>query len=109
MAYDKILAERIDTMLKGKKNFQCKKMFGGVGYLLNGNMCIGVFKNDLIVRFDPKRSEVLMKKKGVKPFDAMGRPMKGWLLVSAQGVKENLLNEWFEIAHCFVKNLPAKK
>ena len=108
MPYNETLAKRIDEILKGKNNFTRREMFGGVGYLLNGNMCVGVFKDDLIVRFDPKISEVVMKNKGVKPFDITGRPMKGWLLVSPEGVKSNELNKWFGVALDFVKTLPKK-
>jgi TfoX/Sxy family transcriptional regulator of competence genes len=109
MAYDEKLAKRIDELTKGKKGFSSKEMFGGVGYMLKGNMCVGVHKNDLIVRFDPKITEELMNKKNVKPFDITGRTMKGWLLVSAEGLKANELNKWFELALGFVKELPAKE
>ena len=109
MAYNEALAKRIDEIINGKKNFVRKEMFGGVGYLFKGNMCVGVFKDDLIVRFDPKITDEVMKKKGVKPFDITGRPMKGWLLVSPDGIKGNDLYKWFDTAFSFVKTLPAKK
>lgn len=109
MAYNEALAKRIDGLIKGKKNFTSKEMFGGVGYMLNGNVCVGVFKDDLIVRFDPTQTDELMKKKGAKPFDITGRAMKGWLLVSPDGVKGTALEKWFETAFTFVKNLPSKK
>ena len=109
MAYDEKLAKRIDELVKGKKGFTSKEMFGGVGYMLKGNMCVGVHKNDLIVRFDPKITEQVMNKKNVKPFDITGRPMKGWALVSEEGLKGNELKKWFELALGFVRELPAKK
>jgi hypothetical protein len=109
MAYNEALAKRIDDLMKGKKNFTRKEMFGGVGYLYNGNMCVGVHKDELIVRFDPKTTDEVMKKKGVKVFDITGRPMKGWILVNADGIKGNDLNKWFDIAFSFVKTLPSKK
>ena len=109
MAYDQSLAKRIDEILKSKKNFIHKEMFGGIGYMLNGNVCVGVFKDDLIVRFDPKITDEVMIKKGAKPFDITGRPMKGWLLVSPEGVKGDNLDKWFDTAFSFVKSLPAKK
>lgn len=108
MPYDPLLAQRIDELVKGKNGFAAKKMFGGVGYLLNGNMCIGVFKDDLIVRFDPDKTEQLMVQKHVKPFDITGRAMKGWLMVEPAGVKGAGLNKWFTIAQQFVKTLPVK-
>ena len=109
MAYSEALAKRIDEIVKGKRSFKSKEMFGGVGYLLNGNMCVGVFKDDLIVRFDPKITVEIMKNKCAKPFDITGRPMKGWLLVSPDGVKGDNLTKWFDIAFSFVKTLPSKK
>ena len=57
MAYDEFLSKRIDELIKGKKGFTRKEMFGGVGYLLNGNMCVGVHKDELIIRYDPKTTE----------------------------------------------------
>lgn len=108
MAYSESLAKRLDEMLKGKKGFSRKEMFGGVGYLFNGNMCVGVHKDELIVRFDPKTTNELMKKKDVRPFEITGRPMKGWLLVDPGGIKGNELDKWFDIAFSFVKTLPKK-
>ena len=109
MAYDASLAKRIDELIKEKKAFTRKEMFGGIGYLLNGNMCVGIHKNDLIVRFDPEKSDELMNKKHVKPFDLSGRSMKGWLLVSPEGIKSSDLDKWFGIALEFAKTIPAKK
>ena len=109
MAYNESLAKRINEIVKEKKNFVNKEMFGGIGYLYNGNMCVGVHKDELIVRFDPKTTDELLKKKGARPFDITGRPMKGWILVNAEGIKGNDLNKWFDIAFSFVKSLPSKK
>ncbi len=109
MAYNKALVKRINELIKRKKSFTRKEMFGGVGYMLNGNVCVGVFKDDLIVRFDPKQTDELMNKKGAKPFDITGRAMKGWLLVSPDGAKGVALDKWFETAFTFVKTLPSKK
>lgn len=86
MAYNLKLAERIRSELNGIP-FVEKKMFGGVGFLINGNMACGVHKDDLIVRVDPEKHEKLLKKTHTKPFDITGRPMKGWLLVEADGCK----------------------
>ncbi len=109
MAYDESLAKRIDELIKGKKGFTRKEMFGGVGYLFNGNMCVGVNKDDLIIRYDPKLTNEITNNKNVRPFDITGRPMKGWALVNNEGVKGNGLNKWFDLSLRFVKLLPAKK
>jgi hypothetical protein len=108
MAYDESLAKRIDELTKGKKGFSHKEMFGGVAYLLNGNMCVGVHKTELIIRYDPKKSEEVTKTKNVRPFDITGRPMKGWALVNNDGLKGNGLKKWFDFSFDFVKSLPPK-
>ena len=109
MAYDELLSKRISELLKGKNGFVQKKMFGGIGYLFNGNMCVGVYNNDLIIRFDPKSTDEIQKDKNVKPFDISGRPMKGWALVSIEGVKGDGLKKWIELSLNFARSLPPKK
>ena len=95
MAYDLKLAERIRAQLEGIP-FVEKNMFGGVGFLIGGNtparapgasVACGVNKDDLIVRIDPEKQSTLLKKPHAKPFDLTGKPMKGWLVVGADGVK----------------------
>lgn len=108
MAYDQKLAERIRAQLDGIP-FVEKKMFGGVGFLLRGNMACGVNKDDLIVRVDPERHSTLLKKPHAKPFDLTGRPMKGWLLVEAGGCKtEKQLSTWVKEGVEFAYSLPSK-
>jgi hypothetical protein len=109
MAYDESLSSRIDDLIKGKKGFTRQKMFGGIGFLLNGNMCVGVHKNDLLIRHDPGLSDELNSDKHVKPFAISGKPMKGWSLVSSEGVQGNDLKKWFDLSFSFVKSLPPKK
>ena len=109
MAYDESLAKRIDELVKGKKGVTRKQMFGGIAYLLNGNMCVGVHKDELIVRYDPKKTEEITTDKHVRPFDITGRPMKGWSLVNKEGTKGSGLDKWFEFSLSYVKSLPAKK
>ena len=108
MAYDLKLAERIRSELNGVP-FVEKKMFGGLGFLLNGNMACGVNTNDLIVRVDPEKHSILLKKPHAKPFDLTGRPMKGWLVVEANGCKtEKQLNAWVKEGVEFALTLPPK-
>lgn len=86
-----------------------KKMFGGVGFLLNGNMACGVHKDNLIVRVDPEKHSALLKKAHARPFDITGRPMKGWLLIDADGVKtEKQLSAWVKEGLEFASTLPPK-
>lgn len=108
MAYNIKLAERLRSELSGFPVVE-KKMFGGVGFLLNGNMACGVNKDDLIVRVDPERHSALLKKPHTRPFDMTGRPMKGWLLVDADGCKtEKQLGTWVKQGIEFAATLPPK-
>ena len=108
MAYDLKLAERIRSELDGLPCVE-KKMFGGLGFLLNGNMACGVNKDNLIVRVDPEKHATLLKKPHAKPFDLTGRPMKGWLVVGADGVKtEKQLSTWVKEGVEFALTLPPK-
>jgi TfoX/Sxy family transcriptional regulator of competence genes len=108
MAYDLKLAERIRSQLDGVPVVE-KKMFGGVGFLLNGNMACGVHKDNLIVRINPEKQDSLLKKSHAKPFDLTGKPMKGWLLIEAGGVKtEKQLSAWVKEGVEFASSLPPK-
>jgi len=108
MAYNLKLAERIRSELNGIPFIE-KKMFGGVGFLLNGNLACGVNKEDLIVRVDPEKHNSLLKKPHARPFDMTGRPMKGWLLVEAEGVKsDKQLNTWIKEGVEFASTLSPK-
>jgi len=109
MAYDESLSKRIDKLIESKKGFTRKEMFGGVAYLLNGNMCVGIHKNQLIIRYDPKVSAEITADKNVHPFDITGRPMKGWSLVGGEGIKGDALRKWFDLSFSFAKSLPPKK
>ena len=108
MAYNLKLAERIRTKL-GEIPFVEKKMFGGVGFLLYGNMAVGVHKDDLIVRVAAEKHDKLIKKKGAKLFDITGRPMKGWLMIEPDGCKTpKQLNTWVKEGVEFALTLPPK-
>src|SRR5262245_51862338 len=109
MAFSESLAERIRQRLARRKNVEEKKMFGGVGFLLNGNMLVGVWKDSLIVRLGPDEGDEALKEPHVKEFDITGRPMKGWVLVQAEGVEDDdQLGAWIQRAVKLVGKLPAK-
>lgn len=108
MAYDLKLAERIRSKLD-EMPFIEKKMFGGIGFLLKGNMACGVNKDNLIVRIDPEKQNALLKKPHAKPFNLTGKPMKGWLVVDAEGVKtDKQLSAWVKEGVEFALTLPVK-
>jgi TfoX/Sxy family transcriptional regulator of competence genes len=109
MAFDESLAQRIRDALARKKNIEEKKMFGGVGFLLNGNMLVGVWKDSLIVRVGPDGYEDVLLEAHVKEFDITGRPMKGWILIEPEGVEDDeQLKNWIQQAVKFVGKLPGK-
>ena len=109
MAYSESLAQRVRDCLSRRKGVEEKKMFGGVGFLLKGNMCVGIWKNSLIARLGPEYGTAALREPFVKEFDITGRPMKGWVLVAAEGIEEDpVLREWIDRAMKFVGKLPAK-
>ena len=109
MAYDQTLADRIRLVLPRGKRFEEKKMFGGIGYLLNGNMCVAIWKDSLIARLGPKQWEAALREPFVKEFDLTGRSMKGWVMVLPEGIEDDdQLSEWVARASKFVVTLPKK-
>jgi TfoX/Sxy family transcriptional regulator of competence genes len=109
MAFDDSLAARIRTALARKKGVEVKKMFGGLGFLVNGNMLVGVWKNSMIVRLGPDEGEAALLEPHVGEFDITGKAMKGWVMVAAEGVAdEDDVKEWVQRAVKFVGKLPAK-
>lgn len=108
MAYDLQLAERLRKNLQQYPLVE-KKMFGGVAYLLNGNMLCGVIGNSMIARVGGDRYLDCLSKPGAKPFDMTGRPMTGWVEILPEGIeKDSALREWIEWSHEFVNTLPNK-
>jgi TfoX/Sxy family transcriptional regulator of competence genes len=95
MAYSEKLADRIRLALKGKRKVVEKKMFGGVAFMLNDKMCVGISNDDLMVRCDPGETDELLTRKGVRLFDLTGKPMKGWLLVGPEAVKSKRDFDWW--------------
>jgi TfoX/Sxy family transcriptional regulator of competence genes len=109
MAYSESLAARIRQAFGRTRGLTEKKMFGGVGYLLSGNMCVGVWQASLIVRLDPDDAQRLLAEPHVRLFDITGRPMKGWLLIEADGLEnDEQLQSWVARSKEFVRTLPAK-
>src|SRR6267143_4526959 len=109
MAFDEALAERIRQRLARRKNVEEKTMFGGIGFLLNGNLLVGVWKDSLCVRLGPEEGEDALLEPHVREFDITGRPMKGWVLVEPEGVEgDDQLSGWIERAVKFVGKLPRK-
>ncbi len=109
MAYDKELANRLSKLIANRNDFHEQKMFGGIGYLLHGNMCFGIWKNSLILRLGESQAQAALKNKNVILFDITGRPMKGWVMVKPGDIKtQPALKQWVKQAIDFVIDLPRK-
>ena len=109
MPYNKEIDARTREIVNKWKNIADKKMFGGVCYLLNGNMVCGVYKDYLILRLGEKPALKTMDLPFVKDFDITGRPMKGWVMVAEEGfADDNTLKDWLNQAKKFAKTLPPK-
>ncbi|MGA2157642.1 MAG: TfoX/Sxy family protein [Dehalococcoidia bacterium] len=109
MAYNLDLEDRIDRLIDRLGQVDKKKMFGGIGYMMHGNMCFGIHKESLIVRTSPEKAKELLKNEYIAPFDITGKPMKGWLLVSPDAVEtDDQLLDMLRIGVSFAKTLPKK-
>ena len=109
MPYNQEIEKRITNVISGWKNTELKKMFGGICYLLNGNMVGGVYKDYLILRLGGEMAVQVRKDKHVRDFDITGRPMKGWVMVAQDGfTRDEELRDWLAKAKEFVDTLPPK-
>ena len=108
MAFDEQLAAAVRRELGRRPGLVEKKMFGGVAFLINGNMSVGIHKAELIVRLPPEETDEALKQPGARLFDITGRPMKGWLLVGEPGIKKSLAR-WVERGVAYASSLPKKK
>jgi hypothetical protein len=109
VAYDVDLAERVYRALEGREGVTEREMFGGIGYLLHGNMCVGVWKDELIVRLGPEHGPAALAEEHTHPFDVTGRPMRGWLLVGPPGTRtDGDVERWVDRALGSVWSLPPK-
>jgi TfoX/Sxy family transcriptional regulator of competence genes len=109
MAYDEGLATRVREVLGDQPELVEKQMFGGLAFLLHGNMACGVRGEDLIVRVAAESPDAALGEPGARPFDLTGRPMKGWLLVDADGhAEDDDLRRWVDRGLAYANSLPPK-
>jgi len=109
MAYDEGLAQRIREALDDRSNVDEKKMFGGLAFLLAGNMCVGVVGDDLMVRVGPQAYDAALQEPHARKMDFTGRPMRGLLFVAAEGLESDAaLLRWLERGIRFAASLPPK-
>jgi len=110
MAYDEALAERVRTIITARSDVTERKMFGGIAWMLEGNMAVGISSSaELMVRLGPDATDDALSQPHTRLFDMAGRPMKGWILVAPEGVKtKRQLDAWVARGTNFAGGLPPK-
>ena len=110
MAYDEELAFRICALLADEANLTEKKMFGGLAFLVRGNMAVAASgQGGVLVRVDPTNLDQLVSKSSARPMEMRGREMKGWLRVDADSVRtKRQLAKWVGLGTAYARSLPAK-
>jgi hypothetical protein len=109
MPYSTTLEDKIEDITLSWDGLEKKKMFGGICYLINGNMSFGVWKDYLIVRMGPDLAAEKLNNKYVREFDITGKPMKGWVMVEkGSWNKRDELTGWLDIGKSFALSLPKK-
>jgi TfoX/Sxy family transcriptional regulator of competence genes len=110
VAYDEELAERIRELVRGERSLTEQKMFGGLAFLIGGNMAVAASgQGGLLVRVDPAQSDELVSKTNARPMEMRGREMAGWLRVDAGDVRTTPeLARWVELGTAYARSLPPK-
>ena len=108
MAYDERLAARVRALLAGRADVSERKMFGGLTFMIGGNMCCGVNGEELIVRLDPGREDDALARPPARPMDLAGRRMRGFITVHPDGLTGSRLDRWVHEAVARAGSLPPK-
>ncbi len=109
MPHDERLAERVRKALLGTRGLRERRMFGGVAFLLRGNMCCGVARDLLVLRLGPEGAEAGLQRAHTRPMDFTGRPMRGMLYVEPEGIRTAAsLRQWLGQAVQFAMGLPER-
>ncbi len=110
MAYNEELADRVRTAFAHQKAVEEKKMMGGLTFMVNGKMCVGILKDELMARIDPEVYESALQKNGCREMNFTGKPMKGFIFVGSKGTStEKDLSYWIDLALDFNKKAKASK
>jgi TfoX/Sxy family transcriptional regulator of competence genes len=110
MAYSEVLAERVSLALGKTPKVETKKMMGGLTFMVNAKMCVGVVGEELMARIDPEGHDRALKKRGCRVMDFTGKPMKGFVFVGTAGTKTDKdLKEWIAMALDFNQRAKASK
>jgi TfoX/Sxy family transcriptional regulator of competence genes len=108
MPYNLEIASRVQKALEGQEGLIERKMFGGIAFMLRGNMCCGVTNDDLMVRVGADGLEDALNQPYARPMDFTGRPMKGFVFVDAAALGDRGLKRWVQRGVTFARTLPAK-
>lgn len=109
MAYNQAIADDIRAVLAGHAGLSEREMFGGIAFMVNGNMAIGVSGDELMVRVGKQAHDAAVALPGARIFDMSGRPMRGWLAVSGEGFADDAaLAAWIERGVACAESLPPK-
>jgi TfoX/Sxy family transcriptional regulator of competence genes len=111
MAYDEHLADRIRELVGGEPGVTEQKMFGGLAFLIGGNMAVAASgQGGVLVRVDPAQSDALVATTNARPMEMRGRPMQGWLRVDPEDVRaKRQLARWVELGTAYARSLPPKR
>ena len=108
MAYDEQLAERVRVELEGVKGVTERKMFGGLAFMVNGNMACGIVKDKLMLRLGAEGAVAALERPHVREMDFTGRPLTGMVYVGQAGLGDAELHGWVQQAVAFARSLPPK-
>jgi TfoX/Sxy family transcriptional regulator of competence genes len=111
VAYDEDLAERIRALVGDQSGVTEKKMFGGLAFLMGGNMAVAASgQGGVLVRVDPEESDALVASTAARPMEMRGRQMRGWLRLDSEDVSaDSELARWVELGTAYARSLPAKR
>ena len=109
MAYDEGLAQRIRETLADADGLSERRMFGGIAFMLHGNMAVGISGDELMVRVGPEAYEDALAQPHARVFDMTGRVMRGWVVVAAAGIADDgALDVWVRRGADYARSLPPK-
>ena len=109
MAYDEDLADRVRAVFAGRPGVREQKMFGGLCFMLDGNMACGILGSELVVRVGKENLEDALSQPHSRPFDMTGRPIRSFIYVAAQGIAADAgLAEWTGLGIAYAESLPPK-
>lgn len=110
MAYNEKLADRVREQMSGQSKLEEKRMMGGLTFMVNGKMCVGILNDDLMVRLAPEVYDEALERPGCRAMDFTGKPMKGFVFVDPEGTKGvKQLSYWISLGLDFNKRAKASK